>query len=537
MQKVTKTIFQIYPPLLLAMILFVEAATICINPSLYYLREMLIWLCWIPFLMLPHFFFKKRYLYSIVVVICFLLGFTTLMHWILLKGPITVSSILITLNTNFSEATEFLSLKFTFRFLWLIPYIALFICALRHPPKIDKSTGGKYIILAICAISMVFFVENGINGRFVRKATPQIVRAFASFQQEYRTFKELKKRKINQVEASISYPKDSCVTFVLIIGESASRNHFSLYDYSRNTNPKLKNREDIIVYKDVISAHSNTISTVYTMLTESNLDNWKPYHESISLADVFHSAGFKTFWLSNQLPVGVYDNAIYNMAQTFDAVHYTNYSANSTHESGYSSPYDEVLLEPISLALQDTAKHKFLIIHLMGSHVSYDKRYPKKYAIFNQGHDKKTKTIEKYDNSILYNDFVIDTIFSMLSHYAEKNPHIITSSIYLSDHGENVYDDGDNAGHNFSGAIPKANVEIPFIVWLSPQYKTHFEKKYQTIEKNKNLPFVSDNLFDAVMDLNFINYAGKDNQRSIFNEEYNAQRKRMLEDGEDYDLK
>jgi len=537
MKKIIKTFFQIYPPLLLVLVIFVQLAAVCINISLYDFRELLIWLCWIPIFMLPYYIFKKRYLYNITLVLCFLIGLVTLVHWILLKGAITASSIFVFMNTNFSETTEFLSVKFTFRFLWLLPYISLFVWALLCPPCTEKPTYGKYLVLVICLFSMVFFTENTINGRFVRKATPQTIRAFISFYRESKVFQEMKKRTINQVNVQTFYPEDTDVTFVLIIGESANRNHMSIYGYPRNTTPKLKNREDIILYHDIISAYSLTINSVSSMLTESNLENKKPFNESISLADVFHSAGFKTFWLSNQLPIGIWDNAIYNMAQTFDVVHYTNSSANSSFESTYYSPCDEVLLDPIAVALQDTARYKFIVVHLMGSHTSYGKRYPKQYAFFNHGHDKKTKIIDQYDNSILYNDFVIDTIFYMLSDYAKKNPRMIASSIYLSDHGENVYDENDNVGHDYSGSIPKSNVEIPFIVWLSPQYKVLFEEKYKMMKKNRNLPFVNDDLFDAVIDMNFINYSGKNTQRSVFSEEYNSERKRILEDGLDYDLK
>ena len=173
----------------------------------------------------------------------------------------------------------------------------------------------------------------------------------------------------------------------------------------------------------------------------------------------------------------------------------------------------------------------------MGNHTSYEKRYPKEYTVFNQGHDKKTRTIDQYDNSMLYNDFIIDTIFSMLSDYAQKNPNRITSSIYLSDHGENVYDENNNVGHDYTESIPKSNVEIPFIVWLSPQYKVLFETKYQIMEQYKNLPFINDDLFDAILDMNFVEYEGKIIQQSIFNETYNADRKRILSDGQDYDRK
>ena len=162
-----KTVFQIFPPLLLALILFVQLAAMCMKLPLYDFREILIWLCWTPFVMLPYYFFKKRYLYSIAVVLVFLVGLITLIHWILLKGPLTTSSIFIFLNTNLNEATEFLSVKFTFRFLWLLPYFVLFGFALLYPPRTEnKTVYGKYIVLFLCLSSVIFFAEyfNGFAG-------------------------------------------------------------------------------------------------------------------------------------------------------------------------------------------------------------------------------------------------------------------------------------------------------------------------------------------------------------------------------------
>ena len=48
-----------------------------------------------------------------------------------------------------------------------------------------------------------------------------------------------------------------------------------------------------------------------------------------------------------------------------------------------------------------------IVVHLMGNHGSYEERYP---HAFNRWTGKSH--IDKYDNSILYNDFVMKQLFS-----------------------------------------------------------------------------------------------------------------------------
>jgi heptose-I-phosphate ethanolaminephosphotransferase len=109
--------------------------------------------------------------------------------------------------------------------------------------------------------------------------------------------------------------------------------------------------------------------------------------------------------------------------------------------------------------------------------------------------------------------------------------------VYLSDHGENVYDYKNQLGHGCSNPVPKVNVEIPFIIWLSEAYKSNFKEKISHIESNKNLPYVTDDLFHGLIDLSGIKTNYLDTTRSIFNQGFNHKRKRILCDGNDYDLR
>jgi heptose-I-phosphate ethanolaminephosphotransferase len=52
--------------------------------------------------------------------------------------------------------------------------------------------------------------------------------------------------------------------------------------------------------------------------------------------------------------------------------------------------------------------------------------------------------------------------------------------------------------------LPGVNVEVPFIVWLSPSYLESNADKVKIIRSNYCKPFVTYDLFHSILDLNGI---------------------------------
>ena len=528
-----KAFLRLYPPFLLFMVLYVQLAAIVLNHEIYDYRDLLVFACWIPVFTIPGLYFKNQRWYVITVCVFFTGGLLNLIHWLILKGPISASSLFILLNTNIGEAGDFLTLKSSFLLLLLLPYLLLFYFAIRKKP--DSEPVNKYLVLIISILIGIFFTEAIIHNRFVRKTLPPASKALVSFSRELKTFKNLKLREVKKIDAKRNYSGEQIG--VLIIGESCNRNHMSLYGYGRSTNPRLESRNDILVYRDVVSPYSNTIGSVLTMLTESNLENRMNYDQAVSLIDVFYSAGFETIWLSNQSPIGIWDNAVFDLARTSDRTVFTNNYSNSSFESITLSPYDEKLLQPLSEILTADSHSKFIVVHLMGNHAAYSKRYPVEYKKFRTHSGSREKLINEYDNSMLYNDFIVDSIFEILAEYSHKHKSSHMSAVYIGDHGENVFDENENVGHDYAGSLPRANVEIPMIIWLSDSFIKSDSTRFKTLQTNNTRPFVSDDLFHALIDLNKIEFSGFIPERSVFNSKFDFKRRRILEDGKDYDEK
>ena len=406
----------------------------------------------------------------------------------------------------------------------------------RHYPRHYKSRIKPYLIGVVFLLSAIFIVENAIHGRLIRKGAPEIVKVIFSFIDNIELYKEARQEVIpRNINANSTYIESQQI-FVLIIGESSSRQHMSLYGASRKTNPKLEIRTDLIAYSNVVSPYSNTLNSVLSMLSQSNLEGQMGLEKSIDIIDIFHSAGYKTYWISNQSPIGIWDNLVTVFANKSDCIKFVNTSSNSSFEATLTTSYDSKLFEPFSLALNEDIGKKFIVLHLMGSHSSYSKRYPANFDIFS-GTYRKEKTIAEYDNSMLYNDFIVDSLLNIIISNDSLQNNPISSAIYLSDHGENVYDELDRVGHDYSNELPKANVEIPFIVWLSPAYVKLDPVRATIIRSNSNKTFISNDLFHAIMDLNAIQSFYLEEERSVFSEKFDEKRQRILEDGKDYDKK
>ena len=139
-------------------------------------------------------------------------------------------------------------------------------------------------------------------------------------------------------------------------------------------------------------------------------------------------------------------------------------------------------------------------------------------------------------HGIRYTDFVLDSMLNLLKQFSE-NSNLTTSFIYCSDHGDNIFDYKNTVGHDYAGHLPNAVVEIPFVVWLSDRYMEKYPIKTAYIRNNKDLPFMSDDLFHLILDLQNIETHYFNPSKSVINSNYKIPEKRILENEQEYFLK
>lgn len=531
-----KNLFPIY---IIFLILYPSLVGLFINYRMLDVNEVLVNITWIPVFTIMSIFTRKKLFNYLLVFLVFVNGLANLIHWLLINGPISASSIFVAFNTNLEEVTDFIDLKNAYNLFFIVPYLVILYFAVKalkkHKSELNKTT--KVLSVVFIVGFLVFITDNLINKSFVRSSIPVFYKSIVSFNNELKTYNktldENKKSNRNVVASASEYPQKQ--TFVLVVGESLNRNHLSLYGYKKPTTPKLDLRTDLYIFRNVVCAYNTTLSAVLSALTYSDADNSNSLLQRLSIIDVLKAAKFKTFWISNQSPFGAWDNFITIFAKNCDQTRFVNLSGNSSFENTYLPSFDERVIPQFSKLLNDSADKKFIVIHLMGSHSRYIKRYPAEFEKYKDFSDEKASKISAYDNSVLYNDFVIDSILNVLKNYSLTN-NISSSLVYFSDHGENVYDEYDYAGHDYSDKLSKHIVEVPFVAWFSDYYKETFSRKLDSISNNLNKPYITENLFHSILDLLDINTSFFEKDRSLFNPRYNNQRKRIVNGVVDYDM-
>ena len=163
--------------------------------------------------------------------------------------------------------------------------------------------------------------------------------------------------------------------FVLVVGETARSQNFSLNGYGRETNPQLAGR-GVISFPDAIACGTSTevsLPCMFSPYGRSRYDEEKVLsHESV--LHVLARAGVKVLWRDNQsgckgvcdgLPIEQLDHA--GIAPFCDG----------------DQCLDEVLLSGMDKVLRDRQGNLLVVMHQLGSHgPAYFKRYPPAFRTF-----------------------------------------------------------------------------------------------------------------------------------------------------------
>ncbi len=320
---------------------------------------------------------------------------------------------------------------------------------------------------------------------------------------------------------------------VLIIGESLQRGHMSLYGYGIETTPLLEGLEasgNLIKFSDTISPYATTNQVLMRLLNFSNYESerQKAWFRSLSIIDMFSLSGYRTFWISNQEAFGAHALSAKSAADRSDGE--TFLSKSNLYETVRIKP-DGALLPLINQAKAGQSERNFYVIHLIGNHMDYSLRYPEGFGKFSAADVKakltsdQKKVVAYYDNSVLYNDFVINEIFKIFS----ADDSLI---VYLSDHGENLYENG-RLGH---GMESRFSYEIPLLFIGSREFLSDHAKLWQRLAAAKDKPFMSDDLAHLLADIIGVAPLEFDEHKSPIRADFNASRKRITGES-DYDEK
>ena len=328
-----------------------------------------------------------------------------------------------------------------------------------------------------------------------------------------------------QVEATQTYTDKP--TIILVIGESASVYHSYLYGYEKNTTPYIANRiksDSLVVFDDIVSVADVTHKAMESVFS---LNKYGQYFSSTPLFPaVFKALNYNTAMYDNQYFKGQGVTFMSDKQLSEIMFDYRN-------ENRYK--YDGDMVESIKVKKSNS----LYVIHLWGQHYTYAQRYPKGFELFKpEDYDLQKYPIEKrriiahYDNATLYNDFVLHEI---IKKFENENCCII----YLSDHGEEVFEQGDFMGHGGTGYHNDINylVRVPFWIWMSSKYKKNHPEIAKNLYDARSLPGITDDVSHLLLDLAGIDTKLFSPSRSMANKNYDSSKPRIVLNTIDYDKK
>ena len=288
--------------------------------------------------------------------------------------------------------------------------------------------------------------------------------------------------------------------YVLILGEAHSRRHSSAYGYPLETTPFLKTAAgapDCILVKNAYSCHVQTMQVLTMLLTARN--QYDPREEAVwpSLFDVANYCAFETAFLSNQYPHGRFDSPVTALASEAKKNVWLNTMEDFLL---WRARPDGALLEKLPEALR--SKRGLVVLHLMGSHGPYFKRYPEEF-----GRDLE---MVPYDKSIRYTDFLLGKMVELF----RANPRV-RAALYLSDHSEIP-----GIGHAADLFEPEM-AEIPMFLYLSGALRSERPELEQTLRNNAEKPFTNDLVFELMLDLMGIRHNFGTPELRFASQEYN----------------
>lgn len=287
-------------------------------------------------------------------------------------------------------------------------------------------------------------------------------------------------------------------TYVVVIGESLNKNHMGVYGYYRNTTPKMKTllqQGDLIKFEKAFSSHTHTVPVLQMALTQANQLNGVDFFKSPSIINIARKADFETYWISNQVRYGAFDNLVSLIGESTDNYWFVNGFVGDTVKS---SVYDEAVIPYFKQIIdKPSVKNRLIFVHLMGSHESYCARVPKGkdryfYKQIKGMSANKVRRINCYDNSVLYNDNLLSEIIVLLN--TSQN---MAALVYFSDHADDV----DSGKAHQSALFTYDMTQIPLLVWLSGDYKAKYHAKVASMEVNRNKYFSNDLMFDFILGL------------------------------------
>lgn len=411
--------------------------------------------------------------------------------------------------TNVAETRDLLSWRMALYVLLLgiLPsLLVIYLERRRVPLKKAIWSRAKLFIAALTTALGLMLASSGFYASFIREhkslryysnpATP--IYALILFTNEKLADNDKPLQSVG-TDAHIPSADVERELIIMVVGETARANRFSLNGYERDTNPELAKR-DVISFSQMSSCGTSTAVSVPCMFALASRDDFdvKDAKYTENALDVLHRAGVNILWRDN-------NSDSKGVGQRIEQQDFRSPEVNTVCDT-------ECRDEGMLVGLQDYVDSHpngdiLIVLHQMGNHgPAYYKRYPDKFKVFtptcdtSQLDDCEPSTIgNAYDNAILYTDHFLAKAIDFLR---SNDAHFETGLMYVSDHGESLGE----AGMYLHGlpyfVAPENQTHVPAILWFGTNYD---EVNQDGMRAIRNEPFSHDNVFHTLLGMFEVN--------------------------------
>lgn len=393
----------------------------------------------------------------------------------------------------------------------VVPIIVILMMKIKPEPIIrqllHKVIASVVSLAMVLGLLFVFYVDFAAIFRENRDLkgmiSPQnMIASFASYYKK-KAPKENLPLVVYGEDAVMKKAQDSSLPklMVLVVGETARAENFSLNGYGKNTNPKLS-QQDILNFSQVSSCGTATAVSVPCMF--SGMPR-KEYEERLAshregLLDIAQRVGYQVTWIDNNS----------GCKGTCDRVN--QFKIPEPIQQKWCKDkecFDDILIDSFKAYLatipQDDNRPRLIVLHQMGSHgPAYYKRVPAQFKVFKPTCDtnaiqgcSRDALLNSYDNTLLYTDYVLDSLIETLKNTTKYQ----TALWYLSDHGESTGESGMYL-HGAPYAIaPTQQTHIPMLMWFSTVWKNQAKQQVKCLAQQGRQELSQDNLFPTMLSL------------------------------------
>lgn len=280
---------------------------------------------------------------------------------------------------------------------------------------------------------------------------------------------------------------------IMVVGETARADRFSLNGYPRETNPRLQKLNVFSLPNFWACGTSTAVSVPCMFLLDGQAGSAaSKIATDENLLDVLQRSGVAVLWRDNNSDSkGVAERVVFQ-----------DYKSPKINPVCDIECRDEGMLAGLQEFIDSHPKGDILIVlHQMGNHgPAYYRRYPPQFERFKPackdsdlGRCTREEIGNAYDNAILYTDHFLAKTIDLL----KKNDNKFeTALFYASDHGESLGENGLYL-HGLPKAIaPDTQLRIPALMWFGENFE---DVKKSALRAKLNDRFTHTNVFHTLL--------------------------------------